>query len=288
MEINAYGKINLSLDVTGEREDGYHLLKMVNQSIQLHDRITLEKGVQGVRLTSNLPFIPLREKNIAWQAARLFLNHNNLQDGLTIHLEKKIPVGGGLAGGSSNAAAVLIALNEMFENPMTERELMDMGLKLGADVPFTMRGGSALCEGVGEIITPLPDFSDVSVLLVKPPFSVSTRRVFGSYQLNRVRRHPKTLEVVEGVKEKNLERVAKNLGNTLENVTLNLHPELRQIKKRMKEQGALGSLMSGSGPTVFGLFDDENKAMAARDYFREKYRETFLTRTRGSRPVNLG
>lgn len=282
MEIKAHAKINLSLDVTGKRADGYHLLKMVMQSIELHDRITLEKGKRGIRLSCNLPFVPVREKNIAWQAARLFLDHNNIRDGVTLHIEKQIPVGAGLAGGSSNAAAVLLALNGMYGNPMDLSELQAMGLKLGADVPFTMQGGTALCEGVGEIITPLPDFSDVIVLLVKPPFSVSTRNIFGAFRLDRVRRHPRTLQVVKGVQEKDLDRVAKNLGNVLENVTLNLHPELRQIKGELKRKGALGSLMSGSGPTVFGLFDDEAKALTARDYFRGKYKETFLTRTRGS------
>lgn len=283
MEINAYAKINLSLDVTGKREDGYHLLSMVMQSIDLHDRITLQTGKKGIRLTCNLPFVPVREKNIAWQAARLFLDHNDIPDGVTIHIEKSIPVGAGLAGGSSNAGAVLLALNELYGYPMTQSELMAMGLKLGADVPFTMQGGTALCEGVGEIITPLPEFSDVIVLLVKPAFSVSTRRVFQAFRLDRVRRHPRTRQVVKGVREKDLERVAKNLGNVLENVTLNLHPELRQIKAELKAKGALGSLMSGSGPTVFGLFADEAKARSARDYFSPKYQETFLTKTRGAR-----
>lgn len=282
MEIKTHAKINLSLDVTGKREDGYHLLKMVMQSIELHDRVTLEPGGVGIRLTCNLPYVPLNDKNIAWQAASRFLSYNGIRDGMAIHLDKSIPVGAGLAGGSSNAAGILLALNSMYGTPMSLPELQDMGLTLGADVPFTMQGGTALCEGIGEIITPLPDFSGITVLLVKPSFGVSTKKIFSAFKLEKVRRHPRTGQVIRGIRQKDLLRVSKNLGNILENVTLNFHPELHRIKSELKAKGALGSLMTGSGPTVFGIFDDEEKARAARDHFSGKYRETFLTRTIGT------
>lgn len=281
MKINAYAKINLSLDVVGKREDGYHLLKMVMQRIALHDELTLERTAQGISLTCNLPFVPVNARNIAYKAIRRYLDANHLDHGVSLHIEKRIPVGAGLAGGSTDAGAVLLALNEMNGDLMSRVELLALGLSLGADVPFTMTGGTALCEGVGEIITPLPDFSGKLVVLTKPPFSVSTKQVFSSFQLDKVNWHPDTDALVQGVREGDIGKVSANLGNVLENVTLNKHPVLRRIKAEMLERGAAGVLMSGSGPTVFGLFDDRAAAEAACHSFAGRYRETYLTTTLG-------
>lgn len=281
MKINAYAKINLSLDVIGKRADGYHLLKMVMQSIALHDELTLEKTGRGIELSCNLPYVPVDSHNIAYTAIRKFLEINELDHGVRLHIEKRIPVGAGLAGGSTNAGAVLTALNELNGYPMSREELLRLGLSLGADVPFTMEGGTALCEGVGEVITPLPDFSGKMILLTKPPFSVSTKQVFSEYRMDRVKHHPETEELIQGIREDDLLKVSSHLGNVLENVTMSKHPVLRKIKTDLLAQGAMGCLMSGSGPTVFGLFDDPEKAQTAYELFARRYRETFLTQTIG-------
>ncbi len=281
MKINAHAKINLSLDIVGKRDDGYHLLEMEMQSIELHDELTLERISEGIRLSCNLPYVPVNSQNIAYKAIAKFLELNQLDHGVRLHIEKKIPVGAGLAGGSTNAAAVLKALNEMNGFPMSEAELLKLGLSLGADVPFTMTGGTALCEGVGEVITQLPDFSGKTVLLTKPPFSVSTKQIFSEYRIERVHRHPDTIKLMEGIREEDLLKVACNLGNVLENVTLNKHPLLRRIKNDLMERGAVGCLMSGSGPTVFGLFDNDETAQLAYEAFKPRFRETFLTKTIG-------
>ena len=285
MKVKAHAKINLSLDVVGKREDGYHLLEMVMQSIDLHDELTLDLTQQGIELTCNLPYVPLNSRNIAYKAIRMFLDFNSLSQGIHLHIEKRIPVGAGLAGGSTNAAATLMALNEMFGYPMSMTQLLNLGLSLGADVPFTMIGGTALCEGVGELITKLPDFSGKIVVLTKPPFSVSTKQIFSEYHIDKVNRHPETKRLIQGIQADDFNQVAANLGNVLENVTLKQHPVLRSIKKELRELGAAGCLMSGSGPTVFGLFDDRSQAKAAYAVFAKRYRETFLTTTIGSLPT---
>lgn len=281
MKIKAYAKINLSLDVTGKREDGYHLLKMIMQSIDLYDEISVELIPKGIELTCNLPFVPVNGKNIAYKAATAFMKQTGLNQGVKIHIEKQIPVAGGLAGGSTNAGAVLKALNELTEQPLTFDELLEIGLSLGADVPFTMVGGTALCEGVGELISPLADFSGHWLVLVKPPFGVSTRQIFSAFKINLVHRHPRTGRMIQAIESNNLKSVAENLGNVLENVTLQRRPVLRQIKADLLREGALGSLMSGSGPTVFGIFENEAKARNAYKVFQKKYTETFLVQTRG-------
>ena len=279
MNIKAYAKINLSLDVTGKREDGYHLLKMVMQSIDLYDEIKVELIPKGIDLSCNLPFVPVNGKNIAHKAASAFMKRIGMSHGVRIHIEKRIPVAGGLAGGSSNAGAVLRALNELTGQPLTFQELLDLGLSLGADVPFTMTGGTALCEGIGEIITPLTDFSGHWLVLVKPPFGVSTRQIFSAFKINRVHRHPRTGRLIQGIDSGDLKMVAQNLGNVLENVTFQRRPVLRKIKQDLLLEGALGSLMSGSGPTVFGAFESEATARSAYAAFKKKYAETFLVQT---------
>lgn len=284
MKIKAHAKINLSLDVVGKRDDGYHLLEMVMQSIALHDELTLDKTPGGIELTCNLPYVPLTSRNIAYKAIQRFLEVNRLDHGVRLHIEKRIPVGAGLAGGSTDAAAVLLALNEMNGYPLSQAELLNLGLALGADVPFTMIGGTALCEGIGEIMTELPDFSEKIVVLTKPPFSVSTKLTFSEYRIDKVNRHPYTKELIRHLKADDLSGVAANLGNVLENVTLNKHPVLRKIKTEFLEQGSVGCLMSGSGPTIFGLFDDIRQAEQAYQFFAKRYRETFLTRTIGREP----
>ena len=280
MKIKAYAKINISLDIVGKREsDGYHLLKMIMQNIDLYDEISIEKQKEGITISCNKNYVPTDSRNLAYKAASLFKETYNIEDGVHIDIVKNIPVSAGLAGGSTDAAAVLKLMNKIFEVNVSDEELMDIGLKLGADIPYCINGGTALCEGIGEKITTLPPFKDKILVLVKPSFGVSTKEVYKSFNLDRVKVHPKTESLIEAMEQDNLYYVANNMKNLLENVTLRKHNILIKIKEDMNRYGAVGSMMSGSGPSVFAFFDDMLKAQRCYEKMKENYREVFLTRT---------
>ena len=280
MNIKAYAKINISLDIVGKREsDGYHLLKMIMQNIDLYDEISIEKQKEGITISCNKNYVPTDSRNLAYKAASLFKETYNIEDGVHIDIVKNIPVSAGLAGGSTDAAAVLKLMNKIFEVNVSDEELMNIGLKLGADIPYCINGGTALCEGIGEKITTLPPFKDKILVLVKPSFGVSTKEVYKSFNLDRVKVHPKTESLIEAMEQDNLYYVANNMKNLLENVTLRKHNILIKIKEDMNRYGAVGSMMSGSGPSVFAFFDDMLKAQRCYEKMKEDYREVFLTRT---------
>lgn len=279
MLYKAYAKINISLDVVGKREDGYHLLKMIMQTIDLYDLITINRIKEGINITTNKPFVPTDERNLAYKAAKLFKERFNINEGVDINIKKNIPVAAGMAGGSTDAAAVLNAMKSIFNVAASDQEILELGLKIGADVPFCMVGGTALCEGIGEKITPLTSFKDNILVVVKPPFGVSTKEVFQSLDISKVYRHPNTELLVENIENRDLKSVCENMKNVLENVTLRKHAILRDIKNEMLRQGAAGTLMTGSGPTVFGFFEDMLRAQHCYDKFKSKYNEVFITRT---------
>ena len=280
MKIKAYAKINISLDIVGKREcDGYHLLKMIMQNIDLYDEISIEKQKEDITISCNKSYVPTDSRNLAYKAASLFKNTYNIEDGVHIDIVKNIPVSAGLAGGSTDAAAVLKLMNKMFNVNASNEELMELGLKLGADIPYCINGGTALCEGIGEKITPLPYFKDKILVLVKPSFGVSTKEVYKAFNLDKVRIHPKTENLIEAMEQDNLYYVANNMKNLLENVTLRKHNILIKIKEDMNKYGAVGSMMSGSGPSVFAFFDDMLKAQRCYEKMKESHREVFLTRT---------
>ena len=276
MKINAPAKINISLDVLRRREDGYHDVKMIMQSISLFDIVDVEINNSGdINITSNKDNIPLDERNIAHKAARLFLDEANENGGVNIHIEKHIPVAAGLAGGSTDAAAVLIALNELFGKRYTEDMLMEMGARLGADVPFCIMQGTALSEGIGEKLTKLPAPNIKNILLVKPPIDVSTKWVYENLDLKSAI-HPDIDKAVEHIKGGNITELPKVMGNILESVTVKKHAVIDDIKCEMNNLGANISMMSGSGPSVFGFFENEINAKKACDFFKTKYDEVFL------------
>ncbi len=277
MEKRAYAKINLSLDVLGKREDGYHTLRMIMESVNLYDVLTLEKTeTPGVVLTTDEESLPCNEKNLAFRAAKLLLEEFSLSQGVSIHLEKHIPMAAGMAGGSSDAAAVLHGVNELFDLGLTLEELQKRGLTLGADVPYCLMGGTALAEGVGEILTPLPSAGSLSLLLAKPPIAVSTAFVFQNLHLTEETVHPKVEAQQRAIEEKNLRGVVENLGNVLEEVTVKHFPVIEELKEHMLAEGALGALMSGSGPTVFGIFPGEKEAEAAKKQLAAAFPNLFL------------
>lgn len=268
--INAPAKINIGLDVLRRREDGYHEVKMIMQSIRLFDRLTLKKTSRlGVHLTTNLYFLPVNEDNLVYRSAKLLLDEFHIEEGLDIHLEKRIPVAAGLAGGSTDAASCMLAINRLFGLGLSRRQLMKRGINLGADIPYCIRKGTALSEGIGEVLSDAPKMPDCYVLIAKPGIHVSTRFVYGNLVLDENTIHPDIEKMLAAMKREDLDTLCSLMGNVLESVTIPAHPEIGKIKACMREHGALGSLMSGSGPTVFGIFDDLEKAKYARERCRE-------------------
>ncbi len=264
----AYAKINLGLDVLRRREDGYHDLRMIMQSVDLYDLITIVKSpTRSIHVETNLPYLPVDGRNIVYRAAQMFRDRFKLTEGVNITLEKNIPVAAGLAGGSSDAAATLCALNRMYQTGLSSAELMRMGVKLGADVPYCIMMGTALSEGIGEILTPLKPIPDCDILLVKPDISVSTKYVYTNLKLTPSMNHPDITSMRKAIERGNLQELTKYMDNILQTVTIAKYPIISQIKQKMCDLGALTALMSGSGPTVFGIFDQPSLAKDAYKYF---------------------
>lgn len=279
MKIKAYAKINIALDVVGKREDGYHLLKMIMQTVDLYDVIEITKIDSDIKLICNKPYVPIDERNLAYKAAKLFKETYNIEDSVSINLTKNIPVSAGMAGGSTDAAGVLKLMNRIFNINASDEELRALGLKLGADVPYCINGGTALCEGIGEKITQLKPFNDKIVVIVKPPFGVSTKEVYKDFDLSKVIFHPRTEDIIRAMENDDIHFVSNNMKNLLENVTLRKHRVILNIKESMRSYDALGTMMSGSGPTVFAFFDDMLKAQICYDEMKKKYKDVFLSRT---------
>ena len=264
LELKALGKINLGLDILGRRENGYHDVRMVMQTVYLYDRVTLEKTREpGIEISTNLSYLPVNENNIAYKAAELLRGEFGIREGIRITLEKHIPVAAGMAGGSSNAAAVLFGMNRMFGLGLSEEGLKERGVTLGADVPYCIMRGTVLAEGIGEILTPLPPLPKCYVLIAKPPLSASTRPVYEKIDREGIKSHPDIDGILAGLQEGDLQQVAGSMGNVLEQVMLEEHPVLQRIKDVMIGAGALNAMMSGSGPTVFGIFTSRGRARAA-------------------------
>lgn len=283
IDIMSYAKINLTLDVLRKREDGYHELRMIMQTVSLFDSINLRKSEKGIFLKTNLKYLPTDRRNIAFAAADLFLEKAGINDGVTINIKKTIPVAAGLAGGSSNAASVLVGLNKMYGDIFSEADLCKMGEKLGSDVPFCISGGCALCEGRGEILTPLPDMPATTFLIAKPPVRVSTAEVYSHLKADRLTEHPDTDGVISAIVRGDREAVAVRMFNVLETVTAKQYPEIKRIKQEMIDLGAIGSVMSGSGPSVIGIFKDKKLANDARIFMQKKKCESFVVHTIGRR-----
>jgi len=286
LELKALGKINLGLDVLGKRENGYHDVRMVMQTVYLYDQIWMIKTREpGIQLNTNLFYLPVNENNLAYRAADMLIKEFKLQEGVKIILDKHIPVAAGMAGGSSNAAAVLFGMNRIFSLGLSRKELMERGVQLGADVPYCIMRGTVLAEGIGEILTPLPPMPKCFVLLAKPSISVSTKMVYEKLDSHEIEEHPDIDGIIDGLKGMDLSKVASSMGNVLEKVTVEAYPVIDEIKTVMKKQGALNAMMSGSGPTVFGLFDDKRKAKKAAFRIRELQlaRQTYVTGVHNTR-----
>lgn len=270
LELKAMGKINLGLDVLGRRESGYHDVRMVMQTVYFYDTVVLEKKhVPGIDVKTNLFFLPADKSNLAFQAADMLIEEFKLKEGISITLDKRIPVSAGMAGGSADAAAVLYGMNRMFGLGLSDEGLKKRGLRLGADVPYCIMRGTVLAEGIGEMLTPLPRCPKCYVLLAKPPVNVSTKLVYERLDSLEEYEHPDIDGILKGLEEKSIEKIASCMGNVLEHVTMKEYPVIRELKKVMKTEGALNAVMSGSGPTVFGLFEERGRAKEAADRIKE-------------------
>ena len=280
LTLKALAKINLGLDVLGRRDNGYHDVRMVMQTIYLYDNVTLTRIEEPrIQVETNLSYLPVDENNIAYKAAKLLIDEFGIQEGVHIKLEKRIPVAAGMAGGSSNAAAVLVGMNRMFDLGLSQSELMERGVSLGADVPYCVMRGTALAEGIGEELSSLPPMPKCYILVAKPAISVSTKWVYETLDAKEIVEHPDIDGILQGLKEQDLSKIASSMGNVLESVTIERYPIIETIKDAMKEAGALNAMMSGSGPTVFGLFEDENTAQAAYEAMKESglAKQVYLT-----------
>ena len=279
--LRAPAKINLSIDVTGRLPNGYHTVEMIMQSIGLCDIVTVKKRQEGISLSCVERFVPSDQRNIAWKAAEAFFQNFSLKGGAHITIEKKIPVAAGLAGGSTDAAAVLKALNLMYGKPFSHEKLVEISKKLGADVAFCLKGGTQLAKGIGDELTKLNDFPSTYVVLVKPDFPVSTPWVYKNLNLNELGERPDTFSLIKAIERNDVIFTANGMRNVLESVTIKEHPQLGRIIDKIMSFGALGSRMSGSGPTVFGIFDDEGKAFYAKKQLENEYVQVIKTETIG-------
>lgn len=280
ISLKALAKINLGLDVVRRREDGYHEVRMIMQTIQLYDRLDIKRTQEpGIQIQTNLSFLPVNENNLIYKAAKLLMDEFSITDGVSVKLDKRIPVAAGMAGGSTDAAAMLIGVNRLFSLRLTKRQLMERGVQIGADVPYCIMRGTALAEGIGEALSPLPPMVKCPVLIAKPSISVSTKFVYQNLKLDDTTIHPDIDRLIDDIKAKNLHDIAAHMGNVLETVTIPNYPVIDEIKKHMLSNGAVGAMMSGSGPTVFGLFDDEDTAKKAYKAMRSSHlaRQVYLT-----------
>lgn len=271
IELKAYGKINLGLDVIRKRPDGYHDLDMIMQMVDVYDDIVITKNKTGkIEVKTDTTVLSNGKDNLAYMAAKMLMDEFKIKDGVNIYINKRIPIAGGMAGGSSDCATTLMGINQLFELGLSKEELMERGVKLGADVPYCVLGGTAIARGIGEVLTPLSAPADCHVIIAKPPVSVSTAYVYGHIKPLKITKRPDIEAMAQSIKDGDLKKMASLIYNVMEDVTVGEYPIISEIKQVMLDNGALNSIMSGSGPTVFGLFDDKEKAQQCVKTLEEK------------------
>ena len=276
--LKAYAKINIGLDVTGKTDNGYHLLKTVMQQVDLYDVITIERAEKGINFSCDSKDVPSDDTNLAVKAAKLMTETYGIKEGVNISLNKNIPVAAGMAGGSTDGAAVIIGMNRVFDLDLTMQEMIDTGVKIGADIPFCIQGGCAIAEGIGEKLRELDNRTEMYTLIAKPPINVSTVHVYKTLKWQEVI-HPDMDRVIKGIMAGSMDDIVAGMGNVLESVTCSEYDIINELKKAMLDIGASGSLMSGSGPTVFGLFKNKEEAMSAEKRLKDLYPDVFVKAT---------
>ena len=270
MRLHALAKINLGLDILRKREDGYHEVRMIMQTIQMYDVLEMKKKKEsGISLSVNYPFIPNDERNLVYKAAKLLMDEFQVEQGVSIRLDKFIPVAAGMAGGSSDAAAALVGINRLFKLGLSEQELMERAVNIGADVPYCVMRGTALAEGIGEKLTRIRQVPECYVLVGKPAINVSTKVAYESLKLNEIQEHPDIDGMIRDIENGDLYSMISQMGNVFEPGIIGRYPVIQEIKDLMESNGALKAMMSGSGPTVFGIFDSKEKMEKAAEVLRE-------------------
>lgn len=277
--IKAHAKVNLSLDILGRRENGYHDVEMIMQQVTLFDDITLERKPKGITIEANHKFVPNNSKNIAYQVAEDMIKAFKIDSGLHIIIKKRIPVAAGLAGGSADAAAVIKGMNTLFDLGLSLEEMKAIGLKRGADIPFCIEGGAAVARGIGEDLEIIPSLKQVWMVLCKPPIGVSTQEVYKALDVNRIERHPDTALLIEAMTKNDYKTVANHMYNVLEEVTGRKYSIINTYEKKMREYGAIGTMMSGSGPTVFGIFKNYKQGLNAYKNLSKVNQQVYLVQT---------
>ena len=280
IRLKARAKINLGLDVLGKREDGYHEVRMVMQTIGIYDRLILTKiPEEEIRITSNLAFLPVNENNLIYKAIKLLKDEYHFPGGVSVDLNKFIPVAAGMAGGSTDAASTMFGVNRLFGLNLSMGKMMDLGVRLGADVPYCVMRGTALAEGIGEKLTRITPVPHMWILIAKPQINVSTRLVYEQLDMGGIQKHPDIDGIIRAIEAQDVVRIAQSMGNVLENVTVPLYPVIETIKQDMLSHGAINAMMSGSGPTVFGIFPDEQTTLACQAFLKKKgdARQVYIT-----------
>ena len=280
IRLKARAKINLGLDVLGKREDGYHEVRMVMQTIGIYDRLILTKiPEEEIRITSNLAFLPVNENNLIYKAIKLLKDEYHFPGGVSVDLNKFIPVAAGMAGGSTDAASTMFGVNRLFGLNLSIGKMMELGVRLGADVPYCVMRGTALAEGIGEKLTRITPVPHMWILIAKPQINVSTRLVYEQLDMGGIQKHPDIDGIIRAIEAQDVVRIAQSMGNVLENVTVPLYPVIETIKQDMLSHGAINAMMSGSGPTVFGIFPDEQTTLACQAFLKEKgdARQVYIT-----------
>lgn len=280
IRLKARAKINLGLDVLGKREDGYHEVRMVMQTIGIYDRLILTKiPEEEIRITSNLAFLPVNENNLIYKAIKLLKDEYHFPGGVSVDLNKFIPVAAGMAGGSTDAASTMFGVNRLFGLNLSMGKMMELGVRLGADVPYCVMRGTALAEGIGEKLTRITPVPHMWILIAQPQINVSTRLVYEQLDMGGIQKHPDIDGIIRAIEAQDVVRIAQSMGNVLENVTVPLYPVIETIKQDMLSHGAINAMMSGSGPTVFGIFPDEQTTLACQAFLKEKgdARQVYIT-----------
>lgn len=277
--LKAYAKINLGLDVTGKLPNGYHEVKMIMQSVGIYDELTLTKTDSGITIATDESELPTNEDNLIYRAAKLMFDTYSITGGVHIQLSKNIPIAAGMAGGSTDAAATMKGINRLYQLNIPTQELMRISVSIGADVPYCILGGTALAEGIGEILTPLAPAPSCHLLVAKPDINVSTKYVYEHLDASETLSHPDINGIVDAINMGSLQGIIERLGNVLETVTVEAYPIISDLKKQMLELGAAGSLMSGSGPTVFGIYTDAKSVQNAYEQIRKnpELKQVFVT-----------
>ena len=279
ISLKAYAKVNLSLDILGKRPNGYHDVEMIMQQITLYDKVDIKKTEKDITIHTDCYYVPSDPRNIAYKIAKDVLDKYTITSGIHIEIKKTIPVAAGLAGGSADAAAVIMGLNDLFGLKMTIQEMKDIAVKHGADIPFCIEGGAAVARGIGEELEIIPSLQNVWMVLVKPPIGVSTQSVYKSLVVDEIKNHPETNNLIEAMHGNDYRYVANNMYNVLEEITSKRYSIIGRIESKMREYGALGTMMSGSGPTVFGIFKNYKKAETASRHLKRKYKDVFVVTT---------